>query len=139
MARHGLSQGNSARADTAAFARFRPEYRGYEDRFDRLVRAARLPLYFGLAHSMGGKYPCVWCNAIQIGCLLWRNQRPCCVALPPLLNFIAAIVMPLMIAVMGGDRWNPMDPLSRTPENPPRNNAPPTRRAMSAARNWPDR
>ena len=120
---HGLSQGNSKEPTRLHLRDFDQNIEDMEDRFDRLVRAACPPPYFGLAHSMGGqislrmvqRHP-DWLSALA------QSAPMLGVALPPLLNFIRAIVMPLMIAVMGGDRWNPMDPPSRTPENPPRNN-----------------
>ncbi|MGB0343448.1 MAG: alpha/beta fold hydrolase [Parvibaculales bacterium] len=120
---HGLSEGNSKEPTRLHLSDFDQNIEDMEDRFDRLVRGHCPPPYFGLAHSMGGQISlrmvqrhADWLSALA------QSAPMLGVALPPLLNFIRAVVMPPLIAVKGGDNWNSMDPPSRTPENPPRNN-----------------
>lgn len=120
---HGLSEGNSKEPTRLHLRNFDQNIEDLEDRFDRLVRAHCPPPHFGLAHSMGGQ---ISLRAVQRHpdwlVALAQSAPMLGIALPPLVNLIRAIVMPVLIAFAGGDRWNPLDPPSRTEDNPPRNN-----------------
>ena len=116
---HGLSEGNSKNPQRLHLRHFDQNVEDLEDRFERLVRGACPPPYFGLAHSMGGqislraahKHP-DWFAALahsapMFGLRLNRN-----------VILMLRLTLPWMAMFSGGDSWSRFDPPTRTPENP---------------------
>lgn len=116
---HGLSEGNSKDPQRLHLRHFDQNVEDLEDRFDRLVRGACPPPYFGLAHSMGGqislraarKHP-DWFTALahsapMFGLRLNRNVIR-----------TLRVTLPWLALFSGSDNWSRFDPPTRTAENP---------------------
>ena len=112
---HGLSEGNSSDPERLHLDDFDQNVEDLEDRYDRLVRAYCPAPYVGFAHSMGGlisfraahKHP-EWFDALAQSAPMYG------VRLPWFVNFVRAVVPPILKALTTGDRWSPLDPPSRS-------------------------